>query len=308
MTRAASLRGYLLALGAALLWSTLGPLTKTLQEQFFVPSISIAFLRGALSSGTLILLVVFTHRDLLRVPRTAWWQLAVLGVFGVGVFYVALASGVQLAGIALLAVLGYLAPTWVTIIGALFLHEPLTPVKIGSLVISLIGAALAVRVYDLSALMVSLPGVLVGLLVSFGYAAFVIFSKTLSYQCDPRTILIYGFGIGAVVLLPFQSSELFRALQPGAWPLVVAVIAGPTLGAWSLFSLALRWIPVSNATIVTSLDVVFSNVLAFLIYHELLEPPQLVGGALVVAAVVLLQLEPPKAIQPAGQPAIQETL
>jgi drug/metabolite transporter (DMT)-like permease len=254
-------------------------------------------------------LLLVTNRGLLRVPRTAWPQLLVLGVFGVGIFYVALASGVQLAGIALLAVLGYLAPIWVTIIGALFLNEPFTPIKVAALMTSLVGAAFAVRVYDWSALMVSLPGILVGLLVSFGYAAFIIFSKTLSYQCDPRTILLYGFGIGAIVLLPFQSSELFRALQPGAWPLVVAVIAGPTLGAWTLFSLALRWIPAGNAAIVTSLDVVFTNVLAFLIYRELLEPLQLVGGALVVAAVVLLQFETPKLNpQPAPQPAIQKPL
>jgi drug/metabolite transporter, DME family len=124
-----------------------------------------------------------------------------------------------------------------------------------------------------------------------------VFSKTLSGKCDARTMLIYAYGIAAIVLLPFQGADLAQAFRPETWPFLIAIIAGPTLGAWFLFSLALRWIPVSNATIITSLDVVFSNILAFSLFRELLEPLQLVGGALVVVAVVLLQLEPPAKTQ-----------
>jgi drug/metabolite transporter (DMT)-like permease len=294
MIRLPRTRGYLLVLAATLLWSSLGPLTKTLLDQFHVPSISIAFLRCLLASSTMFVLLAAFRRDLIKAPPAAIWQLIVLGVFGVGGFYAALAAGIQLAGISLLAVLGYLAPTWVSIIGALFLREPFTARKVVSLGLSLAGAALAVKIYDLDAFSLNLPGVIVGLLASFGYAFFAIFSKTLNGKCDPRTMLMYAYGIGAVVLLPFQGSGLGNVLQPATWPLLAAVIAGPTLGAWSLFSLALRRVPVSNATIVTSLDVVFSNILAFVIFGELLQPPQLLGGALILAAMILLQIEPPR--------------
>lgn len=287
-------RGYLLVLAATLLWSSLGPLTKTLLDQFHLPSISIAFLRCLLASFAMLIGLTLFRRDLIKTPSSTLWQLIVLGVFGVGGFYAALAAGIQLAGISLLAVLGYLAPTWVSLIGALFLREPFTARKVVSLGLSLAGAMLAVKIYNLDAFRLSLPGVIVGLLASFGYAFFAVFSKTLNGKCDPRTMLMYAYGIGAVVLLPFQGSGPGNALQPATWPFIVAVIVGPTLGAWSLFSLALRWVPVSNATIVTSLDVVFSNALAFLIFGELLQPPQLLGGALILSAVILLQIEPPR--------------
>ncbi len=286
-------RGYLLVLAATLLWSSLGPLTKTLLDGFHIPSVSIAFLRCLLASSAMLIGLATLRRDLIKAPPGTLWQLIVLGVFGVGGFYAALAAGVQLAGISLLAVLGYLAPVWVSIIGALFLREPFTARKVVSLGLSLVGAMLAVKIYDLNAFSLSLPGAIVGLLASFGYAFFAVFSKTLSGKCDPGTMLMYAYGIAAVVLLPFQGRGLGNALQPATWPFLAAVIAGPTLGAWSLFSLALRRIPVSNATIVTSLDVVFSNVLAFAIFGELLQPSQLLGGALILAAVILLQIESP---------------
>ena len=46
--------------------------------------------RTAIAAG----LVVF-RRDLLRAPSGTWWHLIALGVFGVGMFYAALATGVH---------------------------------------------------------------------------------------------------------------------------------------------------------------------------------------------------------------------
>lgn len=292
MTRPPQARGYLLTLAAALLWSTLGLFTHALIEYFHIPAISVAFLRALLASLTMLAVLSISRRDLLKTPPGTLRQLFLLGAFGVGAFYAALAVGVDMAGLALLAVLVYIAPVWVSIAGALFLREPFTPRKAASLTLSLVGAALAVKIYDPGALRVGLPGVIVCILASVGYALFAIFSKTLSGRCDSRTMLMYAYGIGALVLLPFQGNAVANALQPAAWPALAAIIAGPTLGAWTLFSLALRWVPVSNATIVTSLDVVFSNVLAYFFLGELLEPLQLVGGALILSAVILLQIEP----------------
>ncbi|MBM4422368.1 MAG: hypothetical protein FJ030_03120 [Chloroflexi bacterium] len=287
------MRGYALVLVATVLWSTLGPLTRTLLQNFSLPAISIAFLRAALASSLTFVALALTRRDLLRMPANAASHVLALGIVGIGGFYAALAKGIEVAGIALLAVLTYMAPVWVTVVGAVALNEPLNSRKVVALALSLTGCALASKVYDIDAMIVSLPGIAIGLAASVGYAAFAIFSKTLSGKCDPRAMLMYAYGIGAIVLLPFQSSDLARALQPAAWPLLAAIAIGPTLGAWGLFSLSLRFVPVSNAAIVTSLDVVFSNLAAFLLYRELLDFPQMIGGALILAAVALLQLEPP---------------
>ena len=298
MTRSSHVRGYLLVLAATVLWSTLGAITRILLDRYHFPPLSIPFLRSALASTAFFIGLLFLRRDLLRPPPGTLRQLVVLGVFGVAAFYVSLTKGVELAGIALLSVLAYMAPTWVSIVGALFLNEPLTPRKIVALALSLAGCALAVKVYDPAAMRLSLPGILAGLSASVGYAFFAVFSKTLNGKCDSRTMLMYAYGIAAVVLLPLQGQGLQTALQPATWPFLVAMVAGPTLGAWMLFSIALRWVPVSNATIITSVDAVFSNIIAYALFSELLDFPQMIGGALILAAVILLQIEPAKAEQP----------
>jgi len=295
-----SLKGWALALAAALLWSTLGPITRVLLNAYHFPSLSIAFFRCALASLALLIGLVFFRRDLLKPPPGAIWQLIALGVLGVGGFYTALTKGIELTGIALLSVLVNMAPIWVTLVSAIFFHEPLTPKKLIVLALAVVGGALVVKIYDPGALRLSWPGILAGLAAYTGYVFFASFSKSLSGKCDPRTMLTYAFGIAAFVLLPLQGGEgLAAALQPAAWPFIIALIAGPTLGAWASFSLSLRHIPVSNSTIVVSMDAVFSNIWAFIFFRELLESPQLFGGALILLAVILLQLElPQRAKQP----------
>lgn len=215
-----------------MLWSTLGPITRVLLERYHLPSLSIPFLRCALAAATLLVGLSLFRRDLLKPPPGAIWQLIMLGIFGVGAFYISLTKGVQLAGIALLSVLAYMAPIWVTIISALFFHEPFTSRKGIVLTMALIGCALAVKIYDPDAVKLSALGIAAGLSASVGYAFFASFSKSLSGKCDPRTMLMYAYGIAALVLLPLQGEGLSPALKPAAWPYLIAMIAGPTLGAW----------------------------------------------------------------------------
>jgi DME family drug/metabolite transporter len=220
-----------------------------------------------------------------------WPLLVALGVVGVGGFYLALVKAVELAGVALAVVLMYTAPAWTTLGGVLFLHETFSGRKLLALALALSGAALAAKVYDPTFIQLSLPGVLAGLSAGVGYALFSIFTKLSVGKIDPRTLSLYGFGIGALALLPFQGLGLTAALQPGAWPLLVGMVAGPTLGSWALFSRGLRDVAVSNATIVASIEPVIANLLAFVMFGEILAPLQLAGGALILTAVIVLQTE-----------------
>jgi drug/metabolite transporter (DMT)-like permease len=62
----------------------------------------------------------------------------------------------------------------------------------------------------------------------------------------------------------------------------------PTLGGNLLFVSGLRHLPAGVASIVATLEPVMAALLAFLVLGERLQPPQLLGGAMVVGAVMLL--------------------
>ena len=284
-----ALRGYLFVMGAAVIWATLGPLTRLLISEHQLSALAIPFLRAALAALALFVGLALTRRDLLRFPRGAGWLLAGFGVVGVGGFYLALVKAFELAGVALAVVLMYTAPVWTALGGALFLHEPLTLRKAAALALALFGAGLVARVYDPAFIRLSLPGVLAGMGASLGYAVFSLLTKLAVGRVDPRTMSLYGFGLGALALLPFQGAGLSAALNPRVWPLLAVMVAGPTLGSWALFSRGLRAVPVSSATIVASIEPVIANLLAYFMFGELLTPLQLAGGGLILAAVVVLQ-------------------
>jgi len=285
-----TLRGYLFIIAAASLWATLGPLTRLLIASH-LPALAIPFLRAGLAALALGLGLVVWRRDLLSAPRAVWPLLMALGVLGVGGFYLALVKAVELAGVALAVVLMYTAPAWTTLGGVLFLHESLSARKLFSLALALAGAVLVSKVYDPVFVRLSLPGVLAGLGAGVGYALFSIFTKLSLGRIDPRTLSLYGLGIGALALLPFQGPGLAAVLQPGVWPLLVGMVAGPTLGSWALFARGLRDVPVSSATIAASIEPVIANLLAFVMFGEFLAPLQLAGGGLILTAVIVLQTE-----------------
>ena len=77
------------------------------------------------------------------------------------------------------------------------------------------------------------------------------------------------------------------------WLLLIAVVS--TVVAVSAFFAGLRLVGPSEAAILSTFEPVVTVVLAYMVLGERLSPAQLAGGALVLAAVVLLQLRPRRA-------------
>ncbi len=66
---------------------------------------------------------------------------------------------------------------------------------------------------------------------------------------------------------------------------------GGTLLAFGLFFVGVNYIRSTRATITSTLEPIAAGIIAFLLLGETLELPQIVGGGLVIASIVLLQLQ-----------------
>ena len=80
------------------------------------------------------------------------------------------------------------------------------------------------------------------------------------------------------------------ALPAEAWLWLVLIAVVSTVVAVSCFFAGLRRVGPSEAAILSTFEPVVTVALAFLALNERLTPAQLAGGALVLAAVILLQL------------------
>ena len=106
--------------------------------------------------------------------------------------------------------------------------------------------------------------------------------------------MAYGFGFGALALLPFQFiNTLSGARTP--WPVPLETwrwFAGLVLLAsilpFGLYLVALRRLPVSVASIVAASEVVFGSFIGYLFFGETLSRWQVLGAVLVIAGVVLI--------------------
>jgi drug/metabolite transporter (DMT)-like permease len=289
----ASAFSYLLVLLAAGFWATLGIFYKTLISTYGLPPLAIVFWRALIAAIALFLFLFTSRKDLLHIPRRDWPFFLFFGLIGVAAFYTIYVNAVALTGMGVAAVLMYTAPVWVTLLSVLFLGERLDGRKILALSLAVAGGALVGRVYDLDGVRLNQIGLLAGIGAGLGYGLYILFSKAAAQRrYNPWTTLAYALGLGALFLLPLQSAaDLTRVLtNPPILVWLFGIGLLPTLGGGLAFNAALQRLPASNASIVATLEPVIATVLGWAIFAERLDALQILGGALIGSAVILLQL------------------
>jgi len=160
----------------------------------------------------------------------------------------------------------------------------------GALAMVLAGAFFAVGAYQPELLRVNLPGVMLGLVSAAFFAFYILRASTLARRLDTWTILAYGFGMGSVLWLAFDS--VTRVALPTDWRIwgVMALVGlVGTLAAHALFVMALRTIRPSSAGIAATAEPVFAGLIAYLILGDRLQPLQVAGAAVIVAGIIFVQ-------------------
>jgi DME family drug/metabolite transporter len=293
-------KGVLLVLAAAALWGTLGTIYTLAHEWFNLTPMTIVFWRAALAALTLgVFLVVVSPLvrrgwSALRLRRADLPIFVAYGLLGATAFFLLYIYAVLLVGVAVAVVLLYTSPVFIALMAWRFLGEGFGVRKLAALFLTLVGAVLISRVLD-STQNVNVIGVLCGLGSAITYALYSIFGKlTLRRGYSIPTLVFYVYGIGtlgllAVTLLAGTAGDLVAmGPDPGAWGLLLMLGTVQTLGTLALYTAGLRYLDAGVAGIVATFELVVASVLAFVVLSEPLTPVQVVGGLLILSAVVLL--------------------
>jgi len=288
----ARFRGYGLILTGASLWATLGLFYKGLMADFNLAPLAIIFWRIFVAAASLWVWLGIGRPEALRIARRDWLLFLGYGLLGVAAFYAVYIYAIARAGVGVAAVLMYTAPVWVTTVGVLFWREPLTARKGVALTLAVAGCALVGRVYDLADVHFDWLGLLAGLGAGVGYGLYILFSRAVSRRgYGPELAIAYGYGLGALCFLPWQSpTELARVVTTPAllfWVLALGLV--PTLLGGAAFNAGLHTVSASNASIVATVEPVIAAVLGWAVWNERLEVWQVLGGGLIVVGVVLIQ-------------------
>jgi drug/metabolite transporter (DMT)-like permease len=298
-----SARGYLIAFVATAIWSTTAIFMAYLNTRFHMPPLVLAFWRDLFVAGALFGVVGLLTRPLLRLGRQHALFFVLYG-FVLAVFNALWAVSVALNGAAVATVLAQSSPAFTALISWRWWGERLDALKIGAVILSIVGCAFVSGAYDPAAWQVNPAGILVGLAVGVAFAAYGLLGKVSSRRgVNPWTATLYSFAFGAAFLSLIQHPDtllwLSRPLATGpggwreaalGWGTLVSLAVGPTIGGYGLYTVSLAHLPASTASLITTLEPAMTAIWAFFFLGERLTIPQLLGGGLILTGVVLLRL------------------
>src|SRR5687768_17180415 len=249
----------------------------------------------AVGSFLILLIAVGIARpQLLRVPREEVPFLAFLGVAGFGLVYATYFIAIEKLQIGVALTLEYLAPLLLLCYLSLGRGRRLAGGLWGAMALALVGCFFVVRAYDPGTL--DAIGVAAGLLAAFSFAIYMGGSERAGSLFEPATTLVWTFGFASLfwVLVqppwtfPFDHFDEGDELLLGLF----VIVLGTTV-PFALMVSALRHVPAARAAIVGTLEPVLSALFAFLIHDEGLAAVQILGGLLVLGAVVWVQSQRP---------------
>ena len=283
-------KGYALVLAAATLWGTIGIFYNQVINVYGIPMLSAVLARGLTASLILFVSLGLFRRDLLRMRVRDIPFFAVTGFITVTLVFVLYAYAIMMVGMSVAAVLQYTAPVFVTIIAWRVYREPLDRFKITALVLCLCGVVLIARLYDPAGVRLNLAGILAGLSTGLTFSLYSILNKRAVHTYNPLTVATYTLGFGVLFLALIQLPAMITAVAaaPAAFPFILALAIGPTVGSQVLYLAGLQRVPASNASIVSTWEPVVATILAFLVRGERLDPPQIVGAVAILCGVAFL--------------------
>ena len=280
--------GSLAVILAAASWGLSGIFVKLVGLEVEISALALAFWRDLVTFLILFTGVGLFRRDWLRISHADLRWLAALGV-SLGTFHVFWNMGVFLNGAAVATVQQAAMPAIVAVIAWFIWREALTWIKIVAIILTFLGTVLVSGLDVLGQANLSLGGILVGLAIPITYAAWNLFGKKIRESHNPFTTITYGFGFGALVLLPLQP------FTPQPWPVPPSaliwfsgLIAVATLVPFLVHTYALGRLPASVASILVMSEIAFVAAYAYILLGERLTASQMLGAALVVCGVLLL--------------------
>lgn len=276
--------GYVYVLIAACLWGLLGSVSKLVFEQGVSP-LEAAFWRAVMAwflfAGHAVALrqVRIQPKDLLPVLA--------FGLVGISLFYGGYQMAIRSGGAALAAVLLYTAPAIVAVLSWLILKEPMDKIKIGAVVLTLVGVALISL--QGGSIHVTAAAVFWGLISGLTYATYYIFGKLYLGRYTTPTLFLYALPVGALGLFPFVH---FVHKTQTAWIALVFLSIASTYVAVMVYYAGLKRLEATQASVVATIEPVVAGFVAYIWWGEKFGWLGYAGAGLVLAGVLLMVMKP----------------
>lgn len=281
-----------LVLVAGSLWGFMGLLVRSLNE-VNLASMDICFVRAIVTFVCMLTGLVILDRKALKIRLKDIWCFIGTGAFSVAFFNYCYFKTMTLTSLSVAAVLLYTAPAFVMLMSAVLFQEKLSGQKLAALLLAFLGCALVSGVIG-GAGVLNFSGILCGLGAGFGYALYSIFSRyALERGYGSVTISFYTFLFAAVSTFFFVDAEKIFTVVTGSWQLsvkTVLLVLLVTLLPYLSYTKGLNGMENGTASVLASVEPVVATLVGVLIYKESMTAQNLAGICLVLASIVLINI------------------
>lgn len=275
--------GYFFIISAAVCWGLIGIFSSLAFAEGVAP-MEVAFWRALITwfcfAGQAFIRKE-TYLDKKDIPL-----LGMFALFGIAIFYISYQYAVKTGGAAFAAVLLYTAPAWVVLVAFFVYRERLTRVKIGAVVLVIVGVFLISRSGGDSGapVKIGVVAVLSGLTSGFCYSLYYTMGKYFAKKYSSANLFLYVLPVGALFILPFVT---FTEKTVVAWTALIAVSVISTFIANYCYYQGLKFLEAGRASIVATLEPVVAAVTAYIFLGEYFTLTGYFGASLIVAAVLV---------------------
>jgi drug/metabolite transporter (DMT)-like permease len=211
-------------------------------------------------------------------------QLVGMGAVGYVAQSFSYLTAIRFASAGLVALLLYLYPTFVTILSVIFLKSKITPVKVAALGLATLGAGLTADPQG-----GQWTGILLAIAAAVIYAVYIIVGAGVMQKVSAvqsSTVIFASAGVVYGIMTAVQGPHW--PTTGAGWLAVVGIVVLATIIPVVTFLAGLKRIGPTDASMLSTLEPVVTVLLAALLFGERLRPVSLVGGGLILAAVLLL--------------------
>lgn len=283
--------GLLFVLAETIPGGATGPVERLAFAEGLNPQ-AVTLVRFSVAFFILAFFCLLRHNDAI-LPRKNDWYKHLLNGTGLAVCYLGVNASILRIPVGLAIVLFYTCPFWVVLGDRFWGKEPLTPLRLSALALGFFGVCLATG--GIGRVRFDPAGIFYALVSGMGYAVYLLNGRYgVGHEDSFRT---YVQAFGWATLLCWALAKPMHALSPlfstsaKGWGLLFYLAFVATLLCYWLVLMALKYLPAAVVSIFLMLEIATASLWAWILFREIPTLFNILGGTLVVIAVVLLTLE-----------------
>jgi drug/metabolite transporter (DMT)-like permease len=301
-TKQHPVRGYLCIAAATFLWGISASLGRAVFTARLTPGgtalrpidpLILAQSRTSLSFLVLLPVLLWQRGARgLKLPRRDLLHTLLLGTFGVAASNYFYYLAIQKTNVATAIILQYTAPIWVLLyMVARRLQRPSLQ-RVCAVGLAVVGSALAIGLVGAGSFRINSIGLLAAILAAFSFAFYNIGGHDILARYDRWQVLFFTLGSAAAFWLIVNPPWKIIAAQYGRaeWAFLLVFAITSVLLPFSLYFAGLQHLDATSAIVASCLEPVFSILIAAFALGEVVRPVQMIGIAVVLAAITLVQM------------------